>query len=368
MSGPVQAQAAPSAAVAPAHAGRAAPIPDPGFTEPGRRRRRHRYLAVTAALAALVACLWWVMVLSGSTWYSPGEVIAVIAGRDVPGASFAVGQLRLPRALLGLLAGGAFGMAGRTSQTMLRNQLASPDIIGITSGASTAAVFAILVLGWSGMRVNLLALVCGLGTALVIYLLSGTGRMQGGRLILIGIGVSAMFSSLISYIQLRASIYNVADAMRWLSGSLGDASWAQVPLLGGAVVVLGGTLLVLGRDLSTLSLGEETATGLGVAVDRIRLLLLVSMVALAAFATAATGPIAFVSFLAGPITARLVGRSDRSLLAPSALMGAAIVLGADLAGQYLFPTALPVGVVTGIVGAPYLLLQLVRLNREGASA
>lgn len=341
---------------------------EPGFTAAGRRRRRRRYLAVTTALAALVACLWWLMLLSGTTWYSPAEVVAVIAGRDVPGAAFAVGQLRLPRALLGLLAGAAFGMAGRTSQTMLRNQLASPDVIGITSGASMAAVFAILVLGWSGMRVNLLALVCGLGTALVIYLLSGSGSTQGGRLILIGIGISSMFSSVISYLQLKASIYSVADAMRWLSGSLGDASWAQVPLLGGAVVLLGGALLALGRNLTTLSLGEEAATGLGVHVDRTRLALLLSTVALAAFATAATGPIAFVAFLAGPLTARLVGRTDRALLAPSALMGAAIVLGADLAGQHLFPTALPVGVVTGIVGAPYLLLQLVRLNREGASA
>ncbi|MDU0348392.1 iron ABC transporter permease [Actinomyces sp. MRS3W] len=342
--------------------------PAPGFTEPGRRRRALRYAGVTVALALAAVALWWAMVLVGSTWYSPAEVVAVIAGRDVPGASFAVGQLRLPRALLGVLAGLAFGIAGRTSQTMLRNQLASPDVIGITSGASTAAVFAILVLGWSGMRVNLLALGCGLGTALIIYLLSGSGSTQGGRLILIGIGISAMFSSVISYLQLRASIYSVADAMRWLSGSLADAGWDQVPLLGGAVVVLGGTLLALSRELTALSLGEETATGLGVAVARTRLLLLLSTVALAAFATAATGPIAFVAFLAGPVTARLVGRTDRSLLLPSALMGAVIVLAADLAGQHLFPTNLPVGVVTGIVGAPYLLVQLIRLNREGASA
>ncbi|WP_343212341.1 iron ABC transporter permease [Actinomyces sp. 565] len=375
MSAPAGTASAPSAARDAPGAATARPIPGfppdapaPGFTAPGRRRRHRRYLAVTAALALLVAALWWLTVLSGPTWYSPADVIAVIAGRQVPGASFAVGQLRLPRALLGLLAGVAFGMAGRTSQTMLRNQLASPDIIGITSGASTAAVFAILVLGWSGMRVNLLALGCGLGTALVIYLLSGAGSMQGGRLILIGIGVSAMFSSLISYMQLKASIYNVADAVRWLSGSLAGASWEQVPLLAGAVVILGGVLLWMGRDLTTLSLGEEMATALGVAVGRTRLVLLLSMVALAAFATAATGPIAFVAFLAGPVTARLVGRTDRALLAPSALMGAAIVLGADLAGQYFFPTALPVGVVTGIVGAPYLLLQVVRLNQEGAAA
>ena len=218
------------------------------------------------------------------------------------------------------------------------------------------------------MRVNLIALGFGLATAAVIHLLSGSGSAQGGRLILIGIGVSSMLSSVIAYLQLKASIYDVADAMRWLSGSLSGADWDQVPLLGGSVLVLSAVLLGLGRDLRVLPLGEEAAVGLGVPVRRTRLALLLTMVALASFATAATGPIAFVAFLAGPIAARLIGRTDRTLLVPAALTGAAIVLGGDLAGQHLFPTTLPVGVVTGIVGAPYLVLQLIRLNRQGASA
>ena len=310
------------------------------------------------------------MILVGETWYSPDEVLAVLSGDIVPGASFDVEEIRLPRAIIGLLAGMAFGMAGTTSQTMLRNQLASPDIIGITSGASASAVFAILVLGWSpaGIGVNILAIACGLGTALTIFLLSGQGRSQGGRLILIGIGVSAMFTSLISYLQLQGNVYKAIEAMRWLSGSLDSVSWNQVPVLAAAMAVCGALLLVIGRDLGPLTLGEETATGLGVPVNRARLALVITMVALSAFATAATGPIAFVSFLAGPMAARLIGQTDHSLLVPAALMGAVIVLGCDLVAQCFLSAALPVGVVTGLMGAPYLISQLIRINRQGASA
>lgn len=342
----------------------------PGFSIAGRRRRTLRFAAVTIALALTAAALWVAMILVGETWYSPDEVLAVLSGDIVPGASFDVEEIRLPRAIIGLLAGMAFGMAGTTSQTMLRNQLASPDIIGITSGASASAVFAILVLGWSpaGIGVNILAIACGLGTALTIFLLSGQGRSQGGRLILIGIGVSAMFTSLISYLQLQGNVYKAIEAMRWLSGSLDSVSWNQVPVLAAAMAVCGALLLVIGRDLGPLTLGEETATGLGVPVDRARLALVITMVALSAFATAATGPIAFVSFLAGPMAARLIGQTDRSLLVPAALMGAVIVLGCDLVAQCFLSAALPVGVVTGLMGAPYLISQLIRINRQGASA
>ncbi|WP_022867297.1 FecCD family ABC transporter permease [Schaalia vaccimaxillae] len=339
-----------------------------GFTEPGRRRRRIRLACITGALIVLVVVLFGLDVMIGDTWYTPTQVWAVILGSDVPGASYAVGTLRLPRAILALLAGLAFGISGRACQTMLRNQLASPDIVGITSGASTAAVVCILIFNMSGMSVNFIALAAGLATALAIFWLSGSGNAQGGRLILIGIGVSAMFTAVTNYVQLRASIYDVTDAMRWLSGSLSSASWQQVPLLGVAVVLLGGLLVSRGRDLRILVLGDEAAAGLGINVARTKLVALLALVGLSAFAAAATGPIAFVSFLAGPITARVVGSTDSTLLGQSGLMGAILVLGADLVGQHAFSTMLPVGVVTGIVGAPYLLFQLFKLNRSGATA
>lgn len=177
-----------------------------------------------------------------------------------------------------------------------------------------------------------------------------------------------MFTSLISYLQLQGNVYKAIEAMRWLSGSLDSVSWNQVPVLAAAMAVCGALLLVIGRDLGPLTLGEETATGLGVPVDRARLALVITMVALSAFATAATGPIAFVSFLAGPMAARLIGQTDRSLLVPAALMGAVIVLGCDLVAQCFLSAALPVGVVTGLMGAPYLISQLIRINRQGASA
>lgn len=336
--------------------------------ENGRRARNRRALAVTALLVALVIGLWLLTVLVGERTYTLADLVGVIAGQNVPGASFAIGEIRLPKALLGLAVGAAFGLAGTTSQTLLRNQLASPDIVGITSGASASAVFAILVLGWSGFVVNIVAIVCGIATALLVYALAGSGSAMGGRLILIGIGVSAMFTSAISYMQLKASIYDVSDALRWVSGSLSSASWNQVPLMFAALAMLGGTILWLGRDLRVFTLGDDAATGLGVNVACTRMVLIVAMVALASFATAATGPIAFVSFLAGPIVKRLVGRSDRLLLVPAALMGAALVLGADFVGQNLLPNRFPVGVITGLVGSPYLLFQLVRINRQGASA
>ena len=177
-----------------------------------------------------------------------------------------------------------------------------------------------------------------------------------------------MFTSLISYLQLQGNVYKAIEAMRWLSGSLDSVSWNQVPVLAAAMAVCGALLLVIGRDLGPLTLGEETATGLGVPVDRARLALVITMVALSAFATAATGPIAFVSFLAGPMAARLIGQTDHSLLVPAALMGAVIVLGCDLVAQCFLSAALPVGVVTGLMGAPYLISQLIRINRQGASA
>ena len=341
--------------------------PEPGFTVPGRRRRTLRFWAVTLVLVALAAALWWTTVMTGGTHHTVGEVLRVIAGETVPGASFDVGEVRLPKAVIGLLSGMAFGMAGTTSQTMLRNQLASPDVIGITSGASASAVFAIMVLGWSssGAGVNILAVACGLATALVMVgggLRVLQGAMTPGDLVLFTTYLR------ISYLQLQGNVYKAVDAMRWLSGSLNSADWRQVPVLAGALGVCGILLLVVGRDLGPLTLGEEAATGLGVPVERTRLTLVITMVALSAFATAATGPIAFVSFLAGPVAARLSGQTDRTLLVPAALTGAVIVLGCDLLAQHVFPTVLPVGVVTGLMGAPYLIGQLTRINRQGASA
>jgi iron complex transport system permease protein len=330
------------------------------------RRVRRRRIALSI-LAAIAIVLMGAMLMLGNTVYSPAEVMGVILGQDVPGASFTVGTLRIPRALTALLAGVAFGVAGSTFQTMLRNPLASPDVIGITSGASAAAILSLIVLGWSGGATVALSLVAGIATALVIYIAARGGESTGGRLILIGIGVGAMLDSVVAYLLVRADVYDVAVAARWMAGSLNGTRMEQIPPLAIAVVVLVPLVVTLGRDLRALELGDASATSLGVRVDRTRVLLVVAAVALACFATATTGPIAFVAFLAGPIAARIVGPGSPVII-PAALTGACLVLAADLLGQFAFDTKFPVGVITGILGAPYLIYLLIRTSRRGGSS
>lgn len=332
----------------------------------GIRARRRSRTFVIATLAVLLVVTFALTLMVGRSFYTPVEVIRVVLGETVPGASFTVGELRLPRATMAILAGFAFGIAGTTFQTLLRNPLASPDIIGISSGASLAAVYGIIVLSLNETAVSFLALAGALVTAAVIYLLSHRGGFAGARLILIGIGVAAMLDSAITYVLSRAAAWDLQTAMQWLTGSLNGATWQAVLPLAIATAVLVPLLLTQGRGLGMLRLGDDSAASLGVEVTRTRVLLIISAVALLAFATAATGPIAFVAFMAGPIAARVVG-SGGSLLLPAGFVGALLVLLADLIGQFAFENRYPVGVITGVLGAPYLVFLLIRINRSGAS-
>jgi iron complex transport system permease protein len=332
----------------------------------GRQRRRRQRRGVAALLVVAVVVVFAVSLMVGHTFYTPSEVLRVIGGELVPGASFTVGQLRLPRAVLAVLAGAALGLGGITFQTMLRNPLASPDVIGISSGASAAAVVALLVLEVDRSWVSVLAILAALGTALVIYVLSFKDGVVGTRLILIGIGVAAMLDSVVAYVIVRAAVWDLQTAMRWLTGSLNAASWEQVLPLALAALVAAPVLLWQGADLDLLQHGDDGAAALGVRVERARLLSIVTAVLLIAFATAAAGPIAFVAFLSGPIAARLVGPGG-SLMVPAATCGALLVLTADLAGQFAFDSRYPVGVITGVLGAPYLVYLLIRTNRAGGS-
>ncbi|RDC49959.1 iron ABC transporter permease [Acinetobacter sp. RIT592] len=330
----------------------------------GYAKRKIRMVSVTLILLALTVGLCGIMLLYGKTNYPLSVVLKVLGGEEIQGASFTIATLRLPRMLCGLLVGLAFGIAGNTFQTMLRNPLASPDIIGITSGFSIAAVFCILVLRMSGSSIYIAAVISGLIVSTLIYLLSEGSGFSGGRLILIGIGIQAMINALISFLLLKSSQYDVPSALRWLSGSLNGMSMKDVPSLFLIVVVFGGIILCLTKPLQILELGDEFATTLGVKINLVRIILILSSVFLIAFATAVTGPIAFVAFLAGPIASKLVGPGAPNVLA-SGLVGALLVLGADMIGQFAFSTRFPVGVITGILGAPYMLFLLICINRRG---
>lgn len=332
----------------------------------GRRRRGARRRWIIAVLIVLILAVFAVSLMVGRTFYPASDVLGVLLGHDVPDAQFTVGRLRLPRATMAVVAGLSFGLAGVTFQTMLRNPLASPDIIGISAGASAAAVVGIVLFSLSSATVSLVAVVAALVTALLIYGLAYRGESAGTRLILIGIGVGAMLESVISYVLLGAGQWDYQEALRWLTGSLNGTGWGQIVPAALALGLLGPLLLGQTRALGALRLGDDTASALGVRVGLTRLAVIVAAVGLIAFATSAAGPIAFVAFLSGPIAARIVGPNG-SLLVPAALVGALLVLVADLAGQYAFGTRFPVGIVTGVLGAPYLIYLIVRTNRAGGS-
>ena len=336
----------------------------PSAITAGYLKRQRRYILTTGILLLLTLSLAAVMMLYGNTIYSPETVLRVLSGTDAGGAAFTIRTLRFPRMLTAILCGMAFGLSGNTFQQLLGNPLASPDIIGVTSGASVAAVFGILILKLDYGIVAVMAVFSGLLVSALIYFLSHKNGFSNTRLILTGIGMQAFLNSIISWMLLKASEYDVASALRWLSGSLNGVKMDTVPALAAVVFTAGLGILLLSLHLLILQLGEAHAVTLGIPVSITRLLLILLALVLTAFAASVTGPIASVAFLSGPIAARISGRGRSSMLAAS-LTGSILILISDLVGQFTLPSRYPVGVITGILGAPYLLFLLLRINHKG---
>ena len=336
----------------------------PSAITAGYLKRQRRYILTTGILLLLTLSLAAVMMLYGNTIYSPETVLRVLSGTDAGGAAFTIRTLRFPRMLTAILCGMAFGLSGNTFQQLLGNPLASPDIIGVTSGASVAAVFGILILKLDYGIVAVMAVFSGLLVSALIYFLSHKNGFSNTRLILTGIGMQAFLNSIISWMLLKASEYDVASALRWLSGSLNGVKMDTMPALAAVVFTAGLGILLLSRHLLILQLGEANAVTLGIPVSITRLLLILLALVLTAFAASVTGPIASVAFLSGPIAARISGRGRSSMLAAS-LTGSILILISDLVGQFTLPSRYPVGVITGILGAPYLLFLLLRINHKG---
>ncbi|MDW4908652.1 iron chelate uptake ABC transporter family permease subunit [Streptomyces sp. ADMS] len=327
---------------------------------------RPRLVAVSALLAVSTFLLFCWSLTSGDYPIAFTDVVRALVRSGDPGTVLVVQELRLPRALVGLLAGIAFGVSGGLFQTMTRNPLASPDMIGLTQGAGTFVVAGI-VLGWDGgLGTQTLGLLGALTTALVVYTLAWRRGTTGYRIILVGIGVAWICTSATDYLVAKGGRFQAQAALGWLVGNLNGRTWSQVGPLAIAVAVLLPTALLLGRLLRTLQLGDDVAIGLGTRVQPVRLAVLLSGVGLIAFATAAAGPVAFVALAAPQIALRLARTAWPPTLA-SGLTGALMVLGSDLIARTLISgTELPVGIVTGVLGAPILLWLLVRANRAGS--
>jgi iron complex transport system permease protein len=316
-------------------------------------------------LAAALAAAFAVSLSVGDFPIAIADVVPAILGHGDEGAVYVAHELRLPRALTGVVVGAAFGVSGAIFQAVARNPLASPDILGVMAGASAAAVLAITVAD-AGFEVVALAAFGGaLTIAAAIYALAWRQGVASYRFVLVGIGLGGAATALTSYLITEAELFEVAEAVVWLTGSLNAAGWETVTPLAATVAALIPAALLLAARLRALQLGDDVARGLGVAVERSRLALLFVAVALAGVGTAAAGPVAFVAFLAPPIARRLA-RAPLSLL-PAALSGALIVVIADTVGRRAFaPTEIPAGIFTGLCGAPYFLWLLARANRSGA--
>ncbi|MFI6413452.1 FecCD family ABC transporter permease [Streptomyces sp. NPDC050585] len=326
-----------------------------------------RAVAVAAGLALLLAAVSVAYLCLGEEYVAPGEVLRVLTGQPSP-ADLVVGTLRLPRLVIGLLVGAAFGVAGALIQTVARNPLASPDIIGISQGAGALTVTAMTFGVTSFAVLPYLSVAGGIAAALLVYVFAWRGGLHATRFVLIGIGFAVALRSVTTLMMTKGDYLVAQQAQIWMTGSLNGRGWDEAAPLGWTLLMLVPAVLWAARAQRTVSLDDDTATALGVPLGRVRLGLVLLGVVLASLATGAAGPVDFVALLAPQIARRLTRGAQIPLLA-SALTGALVVVLADLLARRLFsPTELPVGVLTAAVGAPYLIWLIVRGRTGGGKA
>jgi iron complex transport system permease protein len=320
-------------------------------------------VVVLLLLAALAASV--VLIGTGDFPISAPDVLRTLIGNGTQIQEYIVRDLRLPRVLVGLLVGAALGLGGALFQSISRNPLGSPDVLGLGQGATAGALTVIVLFSGSATAVTLGALAGGLVTGFAIYLLAWKRGVHGYRLVLVGIGVSAIVTAVNGYLLTKADIVDAARAVVWMTGSLNGRDWTQVWPLLVLCAVLVPLVLVNARGLLMTEMGDDLSYALGVRVERVRLVLMVSAVLLTAGATAAVGPVGFVA-LTAPQLARRLTRSPGPNLVPAMCMGATLLIVADLVSQRVFGAdQLPVGVVTGVLGGAYLLWLLVTERRAG---
>nr|WP_202431465.1 iron chelate uptake ABC transporter family permease subunit [Streptomyces sp. SID7804] len=320
-------------------------------------------VVVLLLLAALTASV--VLIGTGDFPIPAADVLRTLVGDGNAGQEFIVTELRLPRVLVGLLVGASLGLGGALFQSISRNPLGSPDVLGLGQGATAGALTMIVLFSGSAAQVALGALVGGLVTGFAIYVLAWKRGVHGYRLVLVGIGVSAIVTAVNGYLLTKSDIVDAARAVVWMTGSLDGRDWNQVWPLLALCAVLVPLVLVNSRGLRMMEMGDDVSYALGVRVERVRLLLMLSAVLLTASATAAAGPVGFVA-LTAPQLARRLTRSPGPNLVPAMVMGAALLVTADWLSQRAFGAGqLPVGVVTGVLGGVYLLWLLVTERRAG---
>ncbi|MCF6688659.1 iron-enterobactin ABC transporter permease [Raoultella terrigena] len=329
------------------------------MTAPSRRLLLSCFILI---VASVVVSLWGLG--SGLVPLRVEQVISALLGDAPRNITMVVTEWRLPRVLMALLIGAALGVSGAIFQSLMRNPLGSPDVMGFNTGAWSGVLVAMVLFGQNLTAIALAAMVGGVLTALLVWLLAWRNGIETFRLIIIGIGIRAMLVAFNTWLLLHASLETALSAGLWNAGSLNGLTWGKTWPSAPLIVLMLACSVLLVRRMRLLEMGDDTACALGVRVERSRLLLMLVGVVLTAAATALAGPISFIALVAPHIARRLSGTA-RWGLTQSALCGALLLALADYSAQRLFmPYQLPVGVVTVSLGGIYLIALLIQESRK----
>lgn len=333
--------------------------------QPARLSVRFTPRAVLAVVAMIVVgTVVGVWTLStGRAGIPASEVIEALLGGGSDRNRMIVVDWRLPRLLLAVLLGGALGVSGAVFQSLSRNPLGSPDIIGFTTGAATGALFVILVRSGSGTDVAVGAVIGGFVSAVLVYALAYRRGLATYRLVLVGVALSAMFVSVNEWLILQAELDDAAMAHVWQLGNLNSLGWTEVHIVSITLAVLVPAAIWLNRPMQMMEMGDDTARSLGIPVERMRIGLILVGIGLVAVATAIAGPIAFVA-LAAPQLAHRLTRTPGLSVGPAAAMGAVLLVVSDAVAQRFTETQMPVGVITVSIGGIYLVWLLFSEKRR----
>ncbi|MEK3659242.1 iron ABC transporter permease [Paenibacillus sp. FSL F4-0236] len=328
------------------------------------RIAKHSFL-LFFGLTCIVAALSLLSLSVGGVSVPLKEVLASLTGRNAEASNLIIMQFRLPRIVAAILIGAALAVAGALLQGVIRNPLASPDLLGVTGGASVAVVaFMTFVTGYSIHWVPFIAIGGALVATTINYVFAWKKGVSPFRLVLIGIGISTAMGALTTFLLISGPAYLAAQVLNWMTGSIYGTNWSYIEVLWPWVAVFIPLSLLLAKELNVQSLGEDVARGLGSRLQLSRMILLFYSVALAGAAVGVAGTISFIGLMAPHISRMLVGNSYKLIIPVSALIGAIILLLADLAGRMLFqPLDVPAGVFTAGIGAPFFMYLLFKRKK-----